>query len=258
MKIGVLGAGHMGSAMIRGLANKYDVNDIFVNGHRVSPRLLALQKEIGFQMMENNDFSAMDMLIVATPAPVTIDAIINVTVGDDTIIVSAAQGVSAKGIKNIFPKNSVICMIPNIPVAVNAGCIAVEKGGFATPEATEKANEVLGSLGTLIPVKSKDLGIAGTVGGCGPAFVDVFLSALGDAAVQNGLDRETAYKVAASMVTGSAKMALDTGLNPSDLKDQVTSPGGSTIKGVVALDANGFRNAVNQAVNKANGTYKDE
>ena len=60
------------------------------------------------------------------------------------------------------------------------------------------------------------------------------------------------------MVTGSAKMALDTGLNPSDLKDQVTSPGGSTIKGVVALDANGFRNAVNQAVNKANGTYKDE
>ena len=104
MKIGVLGAGHMGRAMIRGLANKYDVNDIFVNGHRVSPRLLALQKEIGFQMMENNDFSAMDMLIVATPAPVTIDALINVTVGDDTIIVSAAQGVSAKGIKNIFLK----------------------------------------------------------------------------------------------------------------------------------------------------------
>ncbi|WP_429971878.1 pyrroline-5-carboxylate reductase dimerization domain-containing protein [Fructilactobacillus sp. Tb1] len=100
--------------------------------------------------------------------------------------------------------------------------------------------------------------MVGTVAGCGPAFVDVFLGALSDAAVQNGLDRETSYQVAAAMVMGSAKMALDTKLNPAELKDQVTSPGGSTIKGVVALDANGFRNAVNQAVNKANGTYKDE
>ncbi|WP_429971650.1 pyrroline-5-carboxylate reductase family protein [Fructilactobacillus sp. Tb1] len=150
MKIAVLGAGHMGSAMIRGLANKYDVNDIFVKGHRVSPRLLAFQKEIGFQVMENNDFSDMDMLIVATPAPVTLDALNDVTVGAKTIIVSAAQGVSAKGIKNIFPKNSVICMVPNIPVAVNAGCIAIEKGDTATPADAEKANEVLGSMGTLV------------------------------------------------------------------------------------------------------------
>ncbi|ANZ57775.1 pyrroline-5-carboxylate reductase [Fructilactobacillus lindneri] len=254
MNIGILGAGHMGSAIIRGLANKYDVNNIFVKGHHVNERLLNFQKEIGFQISKNDDLSNLDVLFITTPAAITINILDSVKLKPSTIIISAAQGVSPDSLKEVFPDNSVVAIVPNIPVAVNAGCIAMAKSDTATEKDQETADSILKSLGTLVPVAEKDLGIVGTVAGCGPAFVDVFLSALSDAAVQNGLDRETSYEVASSMVFGSAKLALDTKTNPAILKDQVTSPGGSTIKGVVALDQNGFRNAVNQAVNKANGS----
>lgn len=254
MKIGMLGAGHMGSAMLRGLVKHYPATDLMVKGNRIKPELVALQKEIGFQLLKTNDFTAVELLIVATPAPVTLNILQNVQVGEKTIIVSAVQGVSEEQLKQVFPNHSVICMIPNIPVAVNAGCIAVASGKEASEADFKTALEVLQTMGETVIVKPENLNIVGTVAGCGPAFVDVFLSALSDAAVQNGLDRKTSYEIAAAMVAGSAQMALQTGKNPAELKDQVTSPGGSTIKGVVALDQNGFRNAINQAVNRANGT----
>ncbi|WP_413627974.1 pyrroline-5-carboxylate reductase [Fructilactobacillus vespulae] len=254
MKIGILGAGHMGSAMIRGLANQYPATNLLVKGNRIKQELLDLQQAIGFQLLDKNDFKDVDLLIVATPAPITLKILPTVQVGEKTVIVSAVQGVSEAELKQVFPNNSVICMIPNIPVEVNAGCIAVASGTETTEADFKMALKVLQTMGETIVVKPENLNIVGTVAGCGPAFVDVFLSALSDAAVQNGLDRKTSYEIAAAMVAGSAQMALQTGENPAELKDQVTSPGGSTIKGVVALDQNGFRNAINQAVNRANGT----
>ncbi|USS90314.1 pyrroline-5-carboxylate reductase family protein [Fructilactobacillus carniphilus] len=253
MKIGILGAGHMGSSIIRGLANCYSATDLLVKGHRVTPELQAFQREIGFQLLTENDFSAADVLFVTTPAPATQTILRATNVANHTIIISAVQGITPAQIQDIFPTNSAVCIIPNIPVAVNAGCIAMTKADAATPADQKTVDELLAQLGTIVAVPATNAGIVGTVAGCGPAFVDVFMSALADAAVQNGLDRKTAYQVAASMVFGSAKLALETGTNPDVLKDQVTSPGGSTIKGVVGLDEKGFRNAVNHAVNQANG-----
>ncbi|USS88011.1 pyrroline-5-carboxylate reductase [Fructilactobacillus hinvesii] len=253
MKIGILGVGHMGTAIIRGLANRYEASDLFVKGHHVNDALKNLQQELGFQILSDNDLSGLDVLFVATPAPATLAILKDTKIDDHTLLISAAQGITPAQIKELFPQNSVVCIVPNIPVAVNAGCIAMTRADAATPAAQKTADEILANLGTVVAVPARNAGIVGTIAGCGPAFVDVFMSALADAAVQNGLDRETAYKVAASMVFGSAKLALDTGTNPDVLKDQVTSPGGSTIKGVVGLDAKGFRNAVNHAVNEANG-----
>lgn len=104
----------------------------------------------------------------------------------------------------------------------------------------------------MISVKENQLSIVGTIGGCGPAFVDVFLDALGDAGVLNGMPRDLANKVAASMVKGSASLAYQSDLVPAQLRDQVCSPGGTTIKGVARLEKNGFRNAVIEAINAAN------
>ncbi len=104
----------------------------------------------------------------------------------------------------------------------------------------------------MITVPESQLGIVGVVGGCGPAFVDVFMDALGDAAVKYGLDRQTAYQLIASMVKGSGALAYHSKLTPAQLRDQVTSPGGTTIRGVEALEKAGFRYAVIDAVNKAN------
>ena len=95
--------------------------------------------------------------------------------------------------------------------------------------------------------------IVNIIGGCGPAFVDVMMDAMSDAAVKHGLDRQTAYEVIASMVKGTGTLAYDSKLAPALLRDQVTSPAGTTIKGVEALEKNGFRYAMMDAVDKANG-----
>ncbi len=112
---------------------------------------------------------------------------------------------------------------------------------------------VLDSLGDVIEVPERQLDIIGVIGGCGPAFVDVMMDAMSDAAVKHGLDRQTAYEVIASMVKGTGTLAYDSKLAPALLRDQVTSPAGTTIKGVEALEKNGFRYAMMDAVNKANG-----
>ncbi|KRM92304.1 pyrroline-5-carboxylate reductase family protein [Fructilactobacillus florum] len=252
MKIGILGAGSMGSAIIRGLTTNYDADHIFVKIHHESAALASFQKELGFHFAETATLSEVDILFVATPAPTTLTILKDLPLASHTIIISAAQGVAPAEIQKLFPQNSVLAIIPNIPVAVNAGTIALERSQTVTPKDQQTAMKVLSSLGSVNTVAAEQLGILGTVAGCGPAFVDIFLSALADSAVQNGLDRKTAYQVAASMVAGSAKMALTTGTNPAILKDQVTSPGGSTIKGVLALDRHGFSNAVNEAINAAN------
>ena len=112
--------------------------------------------------------------------------------------------------------------------------------------------DFLAQLGDIITVKEDQLSIVGTIAGCGPAFVDVFLDALGDAGVLNGLSRSVANKLAASMVKGSSSLAYDSPLAPAQLRDQVCSPGGTTIKGVVDLEKNGFRYSIISAINKAN------
>ncbi|USS93410.1 pyrroline-5-carboxylate reductase [Fructilactobacillus ixorae] len=254
MKIGILGIGHMGTAILKGLCNCYDSSELYVKAHHVNDQLLALQRELGFQILTDEQLQEVDVLFITTPAAVTINILNGIQLNPQTTLISAVQGVTPTQLKTIFPENSVVCIIPNIPVAVNAGCIAMATTETATSDDQHRVTTILHQLGTIIPVPEANLGIVGTVAGCGPAFVDIFLSALSDAAVQNGLDRPTATKVAASMVYGSGKLALETGAAPDALKDQVTSPGGSTIKGVVGLDEKGFRAAINYAVNQANGT----
>ena len=148
-------------------------------------------------------------------------------------------------------------MIPNTPVAVKAGTIGLALSKDLSATATATIKELLGKIGDVIIVKEADLDIIGVVGGCGPAFVDVLMDAFADAAVKHGLNRQTAYRVVASMIKGSGTLATQTGLAPALLRDQVTSPGGTTIKGVSALEARGFRGAAIAAVDAASGETTD-
>ena len=112
--------------------------------------------------------------------------------------------------------------------------------------------ELLATLGLVKEIREAQLETFGTVAGCSPAFVGIFMEALGDAAVLEGLPRDLSYEIVAQMIKGTATLALDTKKHPGALKDEVTSPGGSTIRGVVALEKNGFRYAVMDAVQQAN------
>lgn len=254
MKIMVIGIGNMGSAIIKGLLN--NKTDRVMGMNPVNPRVNALAKKLDFPLYHSYEevtSQKPDVVIMTTPAPVTLQVLGKLSgLRADTAIISAAAGVKLAAIAAIFPNNPLAAIIPNTPVAVNAGTIALAlKEGVPAP-AYDRIHHVLNQLGDIVTVPEDQLGIAGVIGGCGPAFVDVFMDALGDAAVKHGLSRQMAYQLIASMVKGSSALAYDSKLTPAQLRDQVTSPGGTTIRGVEALEKAGFRYAVIDAVNQAN------
>ncbi|WP_295732090.1 pyrroline-5-carboxylate reductase [uncultured Limosilactobacillus sp.] len=251
MKIGVIGAGQMGSAMIDGWqkAGQTELAVMNPENPRVTKFCEARQLPLFHKAAEMIDWHPT-ALVFTTPAPLTIQIVKSFAkIAKEVVMVSAAAGISLADLETALPHHRWLRIIPNIPVAVNAGTI-----GLTASQDTENANQVvtaLQQLGKVISVQEAQLNIVGTIGGCGPAFIDFIMDALGDAAVKHGLDRKTAYQLAASMVTGSGKLALTTGLDPAELRDQVTSPGGTTIRGVQALEKHGVRYAMMDAVDKS-------
>ncbi|MGM9891891.1 pyrroline-5-carboxylate reductase [Limosilactobacillus sp.] len=254
MKVTVIGVGNMGSAIIKGLL--MSKQDSVSGMNPVNPRVSTFAAANGFPLYHTAEeviSQHPDVVILTTPAPVTLDVIRSF--GDldpQTAVISAAAGIRLADITALLPQNPIAAIIPNTPVAVCAGTIGLAYPHELPAPAYDRIHHVLNQLGDLITVPESQLDIIGVVGGCAPAFVDVFMDALSDAAVKYGLDRTTAYQLIASMVKGSGTLAAQSKLTPSQLRDQVTSPGGTTIRGVEALEKAGFRYAVIDAVNKAN------
>ncbi|WP_367329091.1 pyrroline-5-carboxylate reductase [Limosilactobacillus sp.] len=255
MKITVVGVGSMGGAIVKGLINS-GVDE--VSGlNPTNPRVSKLADQLGFQLFttasEVIEYRP-DVVILTTPANITV-AVAKELDGlpGSTVIISAAAGVRQHDLQEALPNNTIATMIPNTPVAVNAGTIGLALPALDGKDNSANITHVLNQLGDVILVTEDKLDIVGVVGGCGPAFVDVFMDAMSDAAVKHGLDRRTAYELIASMVKGTGALAYDTGKSPAALRDEVTSPAGTTIKGVEALEKHGFRFGVIDAVNKANG-----
>ena len=142
-------------------------------------------------------------------------------------------------------------MIPNTPVSVNAGTIGLSLDPKFDKPVKDTIVQLLNDLGDVVLVSEEQLDIVGVIGGCGPAFVDVFMDAMSDAAVKHGLNRQTAYRLIASMVKGSGALAYETHQSPATLRDQVASPAGTTIRGLAALEKHGFRYGVIDAVDQA-------
>lgn len=253
-KVGIIGVGHMGTAIIKGL--KENPNNEIIAQNPVNPRVNKLAKQIGFTLFTDlNKFleTKPEYVILTTPAAITLKVANDLhNLDDKCIVISAAAGINDDQLHQALPGKTLIRMIPNIPVSVNEGTI----GLYVSPKIDESINQqvktFLSQLGDVISVDEDQLSIVGTIGGCGPAFVDIFLDALADSGVLNGLKRETANQLAASMVQGAASLALKTQKEPALLRDQVCSPGGTTIKGVAALEKNRFRYAVIDAINESN------
>lgn len=253
--IAVVGVGNMGSAIIKGLINTRQFKIIGENP--TNPRVTSLGQELGFTVVNNNlDVikANPDFVVLTTPAPITLKIAQELSqLPASTTVISAAAGVSLEKLQSVIADATVAAMIPNTPVAVNAGTIGLTLPEEITEENTNKIITFLELLGDVIPVSEDQLEIVGVIGGCGPAFVDVFMDAMSDGAVANGMGRQTAYRLISSMVKGTGKLAFDTKKLPAELRDQVTSPAGTTIKGVMALEKNQFRYAVIDAINKAVG-----
>lgn len=254
MKIGYIGAGSIGSAMIKGsLNNGISANDIYVKGGK-SNRTKLLQSELNFNLVDKYEELIETQLIIVAVGSKSLEEVfqeLNKFVTDQ-VVVSVSGGSTIEFMQKYLPGHAVAFAIPNTPVSIGEGVTGITYSPEFTDSEKQIVQSVFEKMGKLIEVPENQLGILGTVAGCSPAFIDVLIEALSDAAVMNGLPRELSYQAVIQMLLGSAKLAQNYDGHVAELKDQVTSPGGSTIRGVAALEQFGFRNSLIQAINSAN------
>lgn len=146
-----------------------------------------------------------------------------------------------------------LCTIPNTPVSVCKGIFVAEKVSTLTEEEQALVQAVLEKISMVLYVDSAQMNIGGIIGGCAPAFADVFMEAMADAAVMYGIPRAAAYPLVSRMLEGTAALQLSSGRHPAAMKDDVCSPGGATIRGIASLEEHGFRGAVIDAVKAIQG-----
>lgn len=253
-KIGIVGAGKIGSAIARGVIRAGLVTRDQVMASDVSEALRqAIGAELGIKVSADNqvlcDFA--DIVILAVK-PQIVDPVareITHKLGQAKLLVSVAAGVPLSRIEaNLQPSARVVRVMPNIPCVVGAGASAYAGGTHATATDLEKVGAILNSFGIGLAVEEKYLDAVTGLSGSGPAYVFVFIEALADGGVQAGLSREVALKLALQTVYGAARMGIESNKHLGELRDEVTSPGGTTIAGLYALERKGFRGAVMDAV----------
>ena len=253
-KVGVIGAGKIGSAIVRGIIQAGLVTKENVIASDVSEALRqAISRELDVKTTTDNrelcDFA--DIIFLAVK-PQIVDAVareIGKKLGTAKLLVSVAAGVPLTRIEtNLQPGARVVRVMPNIACVVGAGAAGYAPGAHATAEDLENVGMLLNSFGIGMAVEEKDLDAVTGLSGSGPAYVFLFMEALADGGVQMGLTRETALKLAMQTVYGAAKMALDSKKHLGELKDEVTSPGGTTIAGLYAMEQRGFHGAVMDGV----------
>ena len=257
LKIGFLGAGKMATALAKG----------FVRAEMVFPREIIaadpfdtarkhFTNETGAKTSAANleIAQAANVLILATKPDQVAAALAEIS-GAFTkkhLLISIAAGVTLAKLENHLPAGArVIRVMPNTPALVGAGASAFALGKNATAADGELAKKLLSAVGIALPVKENLLDAVTGLSGSGPAYVYQFIEALSDGGVAAGLPRDIATKLAAQTVLGGAKMVLETGQHPGALKDQVTSPGGTTIEGLHALEKGKMRATVMSAVRAA-------
>ena len=253
-KIGVIGAGKIGSAIARGVISASLAAKDHVITSDVSEALRQLaSKDLGIRATADNavlcDFA--DIIILAVK-PQIVDLVakeIAKKVGKSKLVVSVAAGVPIARIEANLEKGArVVRVMPNISCVVGAGAAGFAGGTHATAADLEKVGAILNSFGIGMPVEEKYLDAVTGLSGSGPAYVFLFIEALADGGVQVGLTRDVALKLAMQTVYGAAKMALEGHKHLGELKDEVTSPGGTTIAGLYAMEQKGFHGTVMDAV----------
>lgn len=251
-KIGFIGMGNMGYAILKGLLKVYDKEEIiFTDVNR--ERCGQVSKETGVASAADNAqcaVSAKYIVLAVKPqffAPVLSDIAGILT--KEHIIISIAPGITVDSLKEkLGADKRIVRAMPNTPALLGEGMTGVcYEPSLFDAEEQETIKAFFESFGKMQIVEERLMNAVVCVSGSSPAYVYMFIEALADSAVKYGLPRDAAYKMAAQAVVGSARMVLETGEHPGALKDKVCSPGGTTIAAVSALEEHGFRNAVIKA-----------
>ena len=248
MKLGFIGAGNMGGAILKGIlaGGKIAANDIFIrNSSDKSTEEVARKNGIQACSSLKEVITKSDIVFIGVKPYLVANVLQEIKEElADKIVVSMAASVEIGDIESIIPNVKVVRIMPNTPVEIGAGVIGVSFSKIVSEDEQAFIGELLNNIGIVEIISEKDMSGLTAISGSGPAYVYMFIEALADGAVLNGLRRDVAYRLAANTVLGAAKMVLETNEHPGKLKDDVCSPAGSTIEAVRVLEKNNFRSAV--------------
>lgn len=253
MKIGFIGSGNMAEAIISGMvsSNNFLGKDINISSrNKETLEYMSGKYSINKYVTNKELVDKSDIIIIAVKPDMyglVLEEVKKQIKGK--IIVNIAAGIKISYIESIIGKEKIFRLMPNTPAMVGEGMTSISFNECVNEEDIKEVSKIFKSIGKVEIVDEKLIHAVIGVSGSSPAYVYMFIEALADAAVMEGMKRDKAYKFAAQAVLGSAKMVLETKLHPGVLKDNVCSPNGTTIKAVGTLEEEGFRSAIIKAVN---------
>lgn len=255
-KIGFLGGGHMGEALIRGLLKTGLIppEDLFASDVRLA-RLEELGRVYGIHTLSDNVLLVrrVDVVVLAVKPQILVPVLREIApAAAGRLFISVAAGVSTATIRqHLGPGVRLIRVMPNTPALVLEGATAIARSDGLAPGDLEAAQEIFQAVGRVVVLDEELMDAVTGLSGSGPAYVALVIEALADGGVKVGLDRQTAMTLAAQTVLGAARLLMETGAHPGQLKDMVTSPGGTAIAGIHTLEAGGLRRTLMDAVERA-------
>ena len=263
LRVAVLGAGKMGGILLQGfLKNNLFAADQIVATVQHPDRALALSAQFGVTVTTDNleAASTADVILLGVK-PIQVPALIaEIQSGltTDKLIVSFAASVTTASIEAAAGcELAVVRAMPNTPAMIGAGVTALCPGRFCSAEQMAVAQRIFSTVGRTVVVDEKHMDAVTGLSGSGPAFLYIIIEALAEAGVNVGLPRDVATLLAAQTTLGSARMVLETGYHPALLKDQVTTPAGCTVDGILELEEGGLRVTLIKAVKRATQRAKE-
>jgi pyrroline-5-carboxylate reductase len=257
LRVAILGAGKMGGILLQGFLK----NNLFALDHVVATvqhqdRALALSAQFGVSVTTDNvEAAAFADVILLGVKPVQVPALVEAirpSLDSGKLLVSFAASVTTSSIEQAAGcELAVVRAMPNTPAMIGAGVTAVCAGRFCTPDKLAIAQRIFSTVGRTVVVDEKHMDAVTGLSGSGPAFLYIIIEALAEAGVNVGLPRDVATLLAAQTTLGSARMVLETGYHPALLKDQVTTPAGCTVDGILELEEGGLRVTLIKAVKRA-------
>lgn len=255
MKIGFIGLGNMATAMIGGMLGRQLVrpSDIIGTAKTVVTREKIKNKFNICTAEANTEVAKQADILFLAVKPIFLDEVIGeikAHVKADALVVSIAAGRDLHYLKEAFGRSElkIIRCMPNTPALVLEGCTGISADEEVSQADLDQIMKLMESFGKASVIPERLMDVVVGVSGSSPAYVFMFIEAMADGAVAAGMPRKQAYEFAAQAVLGSAKMVLETGLHPGELKDMVCSPGGTTIQAVKVLEERGMRAAVMAAM----------
>lgn len=253
-RIGFIGTGNMGTPLVKGVIRSGMAQpcDVYVYDADKN-KAAALAGETGANVARSSaELAEVSDYIVLAVKPVYVKSVleeIKDRFTDNKVLISIAVGITINTIRSVMGENTkIVRTMPNLPVTVGEGMTLVCFDNKTAQSEKEVVRRLFEGSGIVEELEERLMSEVASVTGSSPAYVFMMIEAMADSAVQQGIPRKLAYRLASQAVLGSAKMVLETGIHPAELKDQVCSPAGTTIEAVRSLEKTGFRSSIIEAM----------